>query len=87
MKLTNFCVALKTQCPTQLGPRRDSEFRKDTVQVRAHRSVREVEALANLAVGESFGCEARDLQLLRSQLLVRLRRPRCRVVSPEARSS
>jgi hypothetical protein len=53
----------------ELGAGRDSELREDAVEVGADRAVREVEALADLAVGEPFGREVGDLQLLCGQLV------------------
>src|SRR5258706_13480860 len=53
----------------QLGARGDAELREPRIQVRAHRPMTEVEARPDLAIGETRGCEAGDLQLLRRQLV------------------
>ncbi len=52
------------ECVAQLRPTGDPEFGEDAVQVPTHGAVREKEALADLTVGQSFGRELRDLQLL-----------------------
>jgi hypothetical protein len=55
----------------QFAARGDAELREDAIQVRADRAVREVQACADLTVGQAFGGELRDLQLLRGELVPR----------------
>src|SRR4051812_3942121 len=50
-----------------LAARADVELREDAVQVGCDRAVREVEALADLAVGQPVSGELGDLQLLRGE--------------------
>ena len=61
-------------------------FGIDAVEVGADGAVREVELLADLAVGEPLGRQLGDLQLLRRELIAGVG-PRRRLHSPEARSS
>src|SRR4051812_2954196 len=51
----------------QLGPGGDAELREEPVQVRLHRSVREIEALADLPIREALCGELGDLKLLRRE--------------------
>src|SRR4029079_11422070 len=60
----------------ELGAGGDAELREQAVQVRSDRAVREVQALADLAVREPLCRQLADLQLLRGQL-----RPRTRVAA------
>src|SRR3954462_15145394 len=52
----------------QLRPRGDAELREEPVQVRLHRSVREIEALTDLPIREALCGELGDLKPLRRQL-------------------
>ena len=80
------CGAAAGEGCRQLPPRGDSELPEDVTQVGSDRSVREVELLTDLSVRQPLGGHARDLELLRGELIAGLR-VRARLVSPEARSS
>ena len=56
---------LRVKDGAQLAARRDAELRKDAVEVRADRAVREIQRLADLAVRQALRGHPRDLQLLR----------------------
>src|SRR4029079_17603079 len=60
---------LSMQHRPELRSRGDSELREDPVQVGADRPVGQVEPLADLACGQAFGRELRDVQLVRGQLI------------------
>src|SRR5689334_13580951 len=60
------------QGDAQLGPRGDPELWEDAVEVRAHRAMRQVEPLADLAVRQALRRKLRDLQLLSRQIVARL---------------
>ncbi len=53
----------------QLAAGRDAQFWEDPVQMGADGPVRNVELLADLAVGHAVGGHPRDLQFLRRQLI------------------
>jgi len=55
----------------ELGARGDSELREDTVEVVADRSVRDVELLTDLAIGQPSGGQLGDLKFLRRRLFSR----------------
>src|SRR5690348_14927771 len=65
-------LQFRSQClfqrAPQLRPGGDAELREEPVEVRLHRSVREIQALADLPVREALCGELRDLKLLRRQL-------------------
>src|SRR4051794_31580202 len=61
--------SLRAQGGLQLGAPGDAELREDPVQVRADRTVRDVELLCDLAVREALGGELRDLELLCGELV------------------
>ena len=56
----------------ELRPRGNAELRENAVEVRAHRPMRDVQALANLAIGEALGSERRNLLFLLGELHPRL---------------
>src|SRR5690242_20459668 len=66
---------VRRQRGAQLSPGCDPKLREHAVQVRADRAVREVKALADVAIREPLRRELRDLQLLRGQLIAGLGRP------------
>src|ERR1700737_4316562 len=57
----------------QLSARSDAELREDPVQVGADRAMREVQALADLAVRQPVRRKLGYLQFLRRQLIASLR--------------
>jgi hypothetical protein len=58
----------------QLRARADPEFWERSIEVGRNRAVGQVQLLADLAVRQTFSRELGDLELLRRQLLARLRR-------------
>src|SRR5207244_3847840 len=62
----------RDQCAAQLAARRNPELREHAVQMCADRAMREVEALADLAVREALRRKLGDLQFLRGELIARV---------------
>src|SRR5580765_609490 len=62
-------VGASAERGVQLGAGGDAELREHPVQVRPNGPMTEVEARPDLAIGETLGREAGDLQLLRRQLV------------------
>src|SRR5262249_47750396 len=67
----------------EFGAGRDPQLREDLAQVVVDRARAEEELCPDLAVGQAVGGEARDLQLLRSELAERRRVPlACGLAAP-----
>src|SRR5262252_4148961 len=72
------------QSMSQLRPSGNSKFWKDPIQVPTHGTMREEQALPNLAIGQALGRELCDLELLGSEAIPRVR---CSLTYPHARRS
>src|SRR3954451_3986879 len=68
---SGYCVRQPVDGRVKLAARRDAELRKDPAKVERDSPVRDVELLADLAVRQAFGREARGLELLRRELISR----------------
>src|SRR5258708_7469901 len=59
----------------QLGARRDPQLREQAVEMGTDCAMREIEALANLAVGEALSGQLGNLHLLGREMVARIRGP------------